>query len=315
MNAIRAITPLMWRVIAFVSLFVLVSGIAGPRIIASDIFFRDGFGVYGSVGKALIFGVIALALLVRTKRQVAIAPWRPGLLWWAAGAVAALVASWIAVDGLMAGQRTVLNLVVAHAGLLASVAGMALACFGASNLRVLFNMYRREVVTSVGIAVAFLVFLMAVYALWEPLSSVVMYSVDFLLRMSGLVTAVIPPNQLLLDKFGITVAESCSGIESIALFTGLYIIVGLLDWPRLRRTRYFVIFPIALFLLVIFNILRVYGLVMAGYYINPEIAFSLFHTYAGLVFFIIYSAIFWAIAYKYLVQPHAAKEDYAKHTK
>lgn len=311
MSAIRAITPFMWRVIAFVGLFVLISGAAGPRIIASDIFFSAGFGVYGSVGKALIFGLVALVLLVRTKPQAAIAPWRPALLGWGVASVIAFIASWIAVGGLIAGQSTPLNLALAHGGLLLSVAFAGLACFGTRNLRMLYNVYKRELLIAAGIAAAFWVFLTAVYALWQPIATVVMYSVDFLLQLTGLTTAVIPPNQLLLDKFGITVAESCSGIESIALFTGLYIIVGLLDWPRLRRTRYFVVFPIALFLLMVFNILRVYGLIVAGYFINAEIAFTLFHTYAGLVFFMIYSGLFWAIAYKHLVQPHK-KEEHAK---
>jgi exosortase/archaeosortase family protein len=58
----------------------------------------------------------------------------------------------------------------------------------------------------------------------------------------------------------------------------------------------------ALLLLFGLNILRVYVLVMAGYYINPQIAFSLFHTYAGMVFFIIYSGIFWAVSYKWMLQ-------------
>ena len=104
------------------------------------------------------------------------------------------------------------------------------------------------------------------------------------------------------DKFGITVAEFCSGIESIALFTALYAIVGLLDRHRLNIKRYLWIFPIALVLLFGLNIVRVYSLIMAGYYIDPEIAFSLFHTYAGMVFFILYSVVFWLVAYKYLLK-------------
>jgi len=61
--------------------------------------------------------------------------------------------------------------------------------------------------------------------------------------------------------------------------------------------------------LFVLNIVRVYGLIMAGYYINPEIAFSLFHTYAGMVFFILYSAVFWAVAYRYLINRKEVRYD------
>lgn len=303
MKMLNTITPLLWRVIAFLCLFVIISGVAGPRIIASDIFLRDGFGVYGSVGKALIFGLIALVLLVRRKPAIQLDPWKPQLLGWLALSLVAFLGSWIAVDALIAGQRTAFMLIVAHVGLLVSVGAAALCCFGWGNLKLLVAAYRRELATAGGIALVFIVFLHAIYALWPPLASVVMYGVDTLLQLSGLTTAVIPPNVLLLDKFGITIAESCSGVESIALFTGLYIIVGLLDWPRLRRRRYFAVFPLALALLALFNIVRVFGLIIIGYHINPDIAFSLFHTYAGLVFFMLYSAIFWAVAYRHLVYP------------
>jgi exosortase/archaeosortase family protein len=120
-------------------------------------------------------------------------------------------------------------------------------------------------------------------------------------------TTLILPNILLTDKFGITVAESCSGIESIALFSGLYIIVGLLDRERLNIRRYIWVFPAALAMLFALNIVRVFALIAAGYYINAEFAFSLFHTYAGLIFFILYSVIFWAAFYRYLMAPSKGK--------
>lgn len=303
MKMFQAITPLLWRVIAFLCLFVLISGISGPRIISSDIFFRDGFGIYGSVGKALIFGVIALVLLARRKPEAPLVPWRPVQLVWLAGAVVAFVASWLAVDALMAGYRTPDNLILAHGGLLVAVAAAALCCVGWHNVKTLIVAYRRDIITAFVVAALFLGFLHVVYMLWQPLATVAMYGVNLLLQLSGLTTAAIPPNTLLLDKFGITVAESCSGVESIALFTGLYVIVGLLDWPHLRRRRYFAVFPAALLLLILFNLVRVYALIIAGYYINPEIAFMLFHTYAGLVSFIIYSAIFWTVSYRHLVYP------------
>jgi exosortase/archaeosortase family protein len=302
MRLSKTITPLLWRVIVFLCLFVLISGIVGPKIIGNALLFHDGFAIYGGVGKAMIFGLIAFLLLVRHRNtSVALQSWHPALLCWLGGATTAVAIAWADIDRLLGGRHDVFTLFGAHAGLLVGLICIVLGCFGPKNLQLLWYAYKREVVWSVLIAGVFYLFLTVVYALWMPLAAFVLVCVSALLRFSGLHAVVVPPNILMLDKFGITVAQYCSGIESIALFTGLYVVVGLLDWKRLYKKRYLFVFPFALALLFGLNILRVYGLIMAGYYINPQIAFSLFHTYAGTVFFILYSIVFWAIAYCYLL--------------
>jgi exosortase/archaeosortase family protein len=117
----------------------------------------------------------------------------------------------------------------------------------------------------------------------------------------GVNSNVISSMTLQFDKFSIRISEYCSGIESIALFAGLYILIGLIDWSRLNRRKFLIAFLPGLVILFGFNILRVFALILAGYYINPQIAFSLFHTYAGMVFFIIYSAIFWKVSYSWML--------------
>lgn len=302
MNFMKAATPLLWRVAAFVGLFVIISGLIGPRIINGNIIFRDGFAIYGSLGKTAIFGLIAFVLLVRhNKVRLPFKAWRPQLLMWGGLAGICTAIAWVGVSGLLAGERTYSNLFLAHAGLILATLLAAISCFGPDNLLAIWRTYKREIIGSLIICVAFYCFLLMVYALWHPLASTVLVSVAGLLHVVGLEVMIVPPHTLLFDRFGITVAEFCSGIESIALFTGLYAIVGLLDWKQLNKKRYLLLFPVALLLLFGLNIIRVFTLIMAGYYINPEIAFSLFHTYAGMVFFILYSAAFWSVAYKYLL--------------
>lgn len=303
MKAPKTITPLFWRVMVFLVLFIVISGMAGPRIISGGILFRDGFALYGSIGKAMIFGAIAFVLLLKHshKKEITLAPWTQTQLVWLAASILSFVASWAAVSKLLADERSSQILATAHLGLCMSVVFALLCSFGIKNIRLLWQSYKQILLQSGIIAVGFYAFLLGVYALWGPLASIVMHSVNALLQLSGLETGVVLPHTLVLDKFGITVAEYCSGIESIALFTGLYVIVGLLDWKKINRRRYLAVFPIALLLLCAFNILRVSLLILAGYHINPEIAFSLFHSYAGMVFFIIYSALFWSVAYKYIM--------------
>jgi len=304
MTKTKTITPLLWRVIVFLGFIVILSAAVGPRIISGGILFRDGFALYGGIGKALIFSLITLLLMVRHhKTPLMLRPWQPALLGWFAGTAISFYGVWLGTTHLLADHRSAGNLLLVHGGLVLSMVLAWLGCFGLHNVRLVWHVYRREIARSAAIGTLFYLFLLVVYALWRPLASLVLWCVSGLLSLSGLHGVIIPPNTLLFDKFGITVAQYCSGIESIALFTGLYVVVGLMDWQRLNRKRYVSVFPLALLVLGVLNIVRVYVLILAGYYINPRIAFTLFHTYAGLVFFILYSAVFWALAYRYLVSP------------
>jgi exosortase/archaeosortase family protein len=313
MRVLKTINPLLWRVMVFFGIFLLASGVIGPRIISGGILFSGGFAIYGGIGKALIFSAIAFAILVRrSKSTLQIQPWEPKSLVWIVASALSFWLTWLNVDYLLASPHNPSHIILAHGSLLAGVVFACIGSIGPSNICGLWRAYKHELLISGAIAITFYWFLQAVYALWRPLASMVLQCVNALLGASGLHAAIFSSNTLVFDKFGITVAEYCSGIESIALFTGLYIIVGLLDWNKLNKRRFISIFPFALLVLCLLNVVRVYVLIMAGYYINPAIAFSLFHTYAGLVFFIVYSAVFWAILYKYMLKKHHKKEVHSE---
>jgi exosortase/archaeosortase family protein len=298
----KAVRPLLWRTTAFLGVFILFSGIIGPRIISSGILYKDGFGIYGGAGKSLLFAAIAFLVLIRRRPTPKLKPWRAANLIWLALAAIALSYDWLTITTLINGSSTLTTIILAHALLLSSLILAAGGCFGPASIRQIVRSYRKQLIVAFLLGIAFYGLLTAIYSLWTVLANLVLYSVQFLLRSSGLSATVIQPRILLLSKFGITIAQYCSGIESLALFTGLYALIGLVDWNRLNHQKLLVAFLPAILILFGFNILRVYALIMAGYYINAQIAFSLFHTYAGMVFFIIYSAIFWAISYKWMLQ-------------
>jgi exosortase/archaeosortase family protein len=281
----------------------LLSGLIGPRIISGGIVHKYGFGIYGGAGKALLFAALAFLLLAyRRGFELKLRPWQPYNLIWLGLSALAFTGAWLGVTHLLQGQTTAFDIVSTHAFLLSSLVFAAGGIFGAANLRLLLHVYKRELLISIGLGAAFYGFLTLVYSLWTVLAAGVLHSVRWLLGAFGLHSTILPPRTLLFNKFGIGIAQYCSGIESIALFTGLYALVGVLDWPRLNHRRFLYIFPLALIILFGFNILRVAALIAAGYYINPQIAFSLFHTYAGMVFFIIYSLIFWRLSYAWMLR-------------
>jgi exosortase/archaeosortase family protein len=290
-------------VVAFLLAFVVLSGVLGPRIISSGLINRDGFWVYGAAGKVLLFFAIAFLVLAHKKLLPDLGKWQPKLLGWAAASALSLAGAWVGVNHLIHRSHDIWWALATHLFIIASVKFAFLACFGIGSIRPLLRHYKTELIYSSAAAALFYALLTAFYASWSFFASVVLHAVRALLDATGLAATVLPPHTLVLDKFGVSIAQSCSGVESMALFTGLYLVVWLMDRSRLNLRRYILIFPAALAALFGFNILRVYLLILGGYYINPEIAFSLFHTYAGMLVFIIFSLIFWKLAYKHLLKP------------
>lgn len=290
----------------------MVSGIIGPRIVSHGLVGKYGFQIYGGAGKALLFGALALLLLVWRRQAIPKLPkWRAVNLVWLGLACIATLLEWQVLTRLIGRHHPGAGLIIAAHGLiLLSVLSLLVCSFGLSGLRVLWHAYKKELLYASVLAVAFFGFLYLVYGLWRVLATVVLKCVRTLLGWVGIAAVFVPPRTLIFNKFGISVSEFCSGIDSIALFSALYGLIGVLDWQRFNHKKYLTVFLPALMVLFGFNILRVFALILGGYYINPQIAFSLFHTYAGMVFFIIYSGLFWGVSYRRILNKPLARSGY-----
>ncbi|HEY5441947.1 MAG TPA: hypothetical protein VIJ68_00230, partial [Candidatus Saccharimonadales bacterium] len=55
-SSIKTAAPLLTRAAVFLGVFILFSGIIGPRLISHHLVDKDGFQIYGGAGKALLFG-------------------------------------------------------------------------------------------------------------------------------------------------------------------------------------------------------------------------------------------------------------------
>ena len=89
-----------------------------------------------------------------------------------------------------------------------------------------------------------------------------------------------------LNDFTVRIASGCSGAEGVALvavFMGLY---ALLARRTLRMGPYWaVLFPLAVCLSWILNILRISALIWLGANVSPKLAVDGFHSYAGWLMF------------------------------
>ncbi len=299
---LEAAAPLLLRTAAFLVLFILLSGIIGPRIISHGLVNKYGFQIYGGGGKSLLFGVIVLLILVYRKGlDIKFRAWEKLNIGWLIIAVISALGAWNCIGILIAGKGAIGTQILTNLYIIASIAFIAIGTFGLDNIKLFYKKYSKELIMSFLLCIAFYGFIYIVYKLWGILALIVLHSVKWLLNETDISASIVPPRTLVLSKFGIEVAKYCSGIESIALFSGLYAIFAILDWNKFNHRKLAYTFPIAVVILFGLNIIRIFVLIIGGYYINPQIAFSLFHTYAGMVFFIIYSGLFWGICYKWLL--------------
>ncbi len=89
----------------------------------------------------------------------------------------------------------------------------------------------------------------------------------------------------ILDFF-VEVAESCSGIEGLALTTAFMGIYALMMKDDLRMGRFWlIVWPSALILSFILNVVRISILILIGAYVSPELAVNGFHSFAGWLSF------------------------------
>jgi len=91
-----------------------------------------------------------------------------------------------------------------------------------------------------------------------------------------------------LPNFMVAVASQCSGIEGLALITGFMTIYAILFRDTLHHRRFWsALWPLALIVSWIFNILRITVLIMIGEHVSPELAVNGFHSFAGWLLFTI----------------------------
>jgi exosortase len=111
---------------------------------------------------------------------------------------------------------------------------------------------------------------------------------------------IINSNTILFDGFAAQIAEACSGIYSIFIFSSLYILFMLVDWKKMNKLKAGLLFIPAVVGAFLVNILRVFLIMIFGAHVSKTLALGLYHSYSGMILFLIYFAIFWRLSYKWM---------------
>ena len=135
--------------------------------------------------------------------------------------------------------------------------------------------------------------------LWPYFSGFVAKSVVYLLDFFGNARLSFSNNLpvVMFNNFGAAIAKTCSGIDSIFIFTALYLGILAWDWKILNKKKVALMFIPGVIGAFMLNILRIFLLFLIGAEISRDFALNAFHTNASAILFLIYFAVFLMLSY------------------
>ena len=138
--------------------------------------------------------------------------------------------------------------------------------------------------------------------LWPYFSGFVGKSVVYLLGFFGNANLSFSNNLpvVMFNNFGAGIAKTCSGIDSIFIFTALYLGVLAWDWKILNKKKMLILFIPGVVGAFLLNIFRIFLLFVIGSEISRDFALNAFHTNASAILFLVYFAIFLKLSYKWM---------------
>lgn len=256
------------------------------------------------MGKMLLFSIIAFFLLAKDKLKIISVPEydKRNALFAAAGILLAPL-FFPAANMLLFEPNFLSNLplsLLSHAFIIFIPLLLALGFLGLGFFKKFISVFRKELIICALLNVIGYFAIFYIWGFWPYLSDAVLRVVYFLFSLSLKNVYIIEPRTLFVERFAVTIEQACSGLESFLLFTGLYILLGIMDWKKISHMKYAVLYILGSLLLFFVNTLRVYLIIWSGLIFSPELAGKLFHTYLGMVLFLGYFILLLKISYAWL---------------
>ncbi|MCK4649603.1 exosortase/archaeosortase family protein [Candidatus Pacearchaeota archaeon] len=284
----------------FLGLFVLISFVIGQRIVASSLLYGFGLFVYGGMGKILLFSIFGFVLLYRDRLlELKYYKYEKGNLVFLLISLITTIAFYILELNIERFSPTVESIILVHILFLSIFVFLGMGIFGLNFIRYFFGKFKKELgyFLIFGVVVYFLMH--QVWKLWPVLSLVVTKISAYLLGLIGDVV-LIDRYSISFNGFAAQIGEACSGVYSIFIFTALYLFAVILDWGKLDKKRVVLVFVPAVVGAFLVNIFRVFLLFVVGAFFSRAVAVGLYHSYVGMIFFLIYFGVFWSLSYKWM---------------
>lgn len=285
----------------FIGLFILISLIIGQKIVASSLLYGFKIFIYGGMGKIFLFSILGFILLYRTRiLELKSYEYKKKNIIFLLASLISVIGFYILEINISLISISLINTILIHALFLSIFIFLGLGVFGLEFIKDFFKKFKTELFYFLVFGIIVYSLMNLVWSLWIYFSLVVLEVVYFLLKLIISDVQIIGASTLRLGDFTATIGEACSGIYSIFIFASLYVFGIFLDWKKLNKVKAILIFIPAVLGAFFANVLRVFLLFIFGAYVSEELALGLYHSYTGMIFFLIYFAIFWVIFYKWM---------------
>jgi len=291
----------LWKTGVFVLLFIIFSGIVGVAVFSNGLLGTWKIDIYGRVGYILLFSMAGFILLYRkrlTEFSVYKRKTRDNLF--IGLAFALLIVFYFVSKNINQLNPNFINILWFHALALSGFVFLVLGVYGFGFVKDFVKKFKKELGYFLVFGIIVYSFMKAVWSLWPYLSLGVLESIKFLLKLIGVQVNILGPASISVNGFAVEIAEACSGVYSIFIFSALYLFIVFLDWDKMNKKKAGILFIPAVLGAFAFNILRVFVLMLVGAFISRSLALGMYHSYAGMVFFLIYFLLFWGLLYKWM---------------
>jgi exosortase/archaeosortase family protein len=174
---------------------------------------------------------------------------------------------------------------------------LALAVYNLKFFKEQFNRFKKQLPVYALVLVGYFFLIQLFQKIWLFLGNMVAKSIYFLLSLTFknvyFKMGVTSGPSVGAQNFVVGISDACSGIDSLLLFISIYVAIFALDFNRINKKRMLLLFIPGILGSVLYNILRVYLLMLVGIFINPEFAIDMFHTNIGWILFLLFFVVFW----------------------
>jgi exosortase/archaeosortase family protein len=186
---------------------------------------------------------------------------------------------------------------------------LAFSIFGVKFIKNFIKKFKKELLISLGSFIILYILSYYVQQSWHYFSYIIANSVTWLLNLSSPTILSFQGYLPIIDfnSFKVAIDSPCSGIESMFLFTMLYLFITCLDWKVLNKKKLAVMFIPGLISVFALNILRIYLLIIIGADVSRDFALGMFHTNASWILFLAYFGLFWGLSYKWMKKNFKSK--------
>ncbi|GEM_PF-5382920 len=183
--------------------------------------------------------------------------------------------------------------------ILAAFILLFIGLFGIQFSKRLYAAAKTEVYASVLSALGFFMLLRILETYWKSIALAALAITSPLLnlffRNATLATEGMRCPQIGLPEYSVMVCKGSSGFESAALFSFLSLLILVTNWKFISRQKFLLLYLLGLLGTVLVNGLRIFLILAIGALFSREFASGFFHTNAGWVMFLLYSAAFWLL--------------------